>query len=64
VNSVELDLKLGGFSLWVLGRQFPNAEDYWDGNWLSLRALVEAPGAMVRAEGPLVLAQELARFAK
>jgi hypothetical protein len=64
MNSVEPDLKLGGFSLWVLGRQFPDAEDYWDGNWLSVRALVEAPGAMVRAEGPLVLAQELARFAK
>jgi hypothetical protein len=64
MHSVEPDLKLGGFSLWVLGRQFPNAEDYWDGNWLNVRAQVEASGAMVRAEGPLLLAQELADFTK
>jgi hypothetical protein len=64
MNSVEPDLKLGGFSLWVLGREFPNAEDYWDGNWLNVRALIEAPGAMVQVEGPLVLAQELADFVK
>jgi hypothetical protein len=64
MNSVEADLKLGGFSLWVFGREFPNATDYWDGNWLNVRAQVEAPGASVRAEGPLVHASELERFTK
>jgi hypothetical protein len=64
MSPVEPDLRLGGFSLWVSGRQFPDATDYWDGNWLNVRVQIEAPGALVRAEGPLLLAQELARFAE
>jgi hypothetical protein len=27
----EPDLQDGGLSVWVIGRQFPNASDYWDG---------------------------------
>ncbi len=64
MHSVEPDLKLGGLSLWVLGRQFPNAKDYWDGNWLNVRARVEALGAVVDAEGPFVSVPELENFAK
>jgi hypothetical protein len=64
MQSVEPDLKLGGFSLSVFGHQFPNATDYWDGNWLNVRARVEAPGAVVEAQGAIVTAPELARFAK
>ena len=59
----EPDLKLDGFSLWVFGRQFPDANDYWDGNWLNVRARVEAPGALVEAQGAIVRAPELANFA-
>ncbi|MGT2438730.1 WapI family immunity protein [Bradyrhizobium betae] len=62
MNSVEPDLKLGGFSLWVFGRQFPNATDYWDGNWLNVRARIEAPGAVVQAQGSFVFAPDLASF--
>src|SRR5262249_19116286 len=50
MQPVEPDLKLDGFSLWVLGRQFPGANDHWDGNWLNVRARVEAPGALVEAQ--------------
>jgi hypothetical protein len=64
VSPVEPDLRLGGFSLWVSGRQFPDATDYWDGNWLNVRVQIEAPGALVRTEGPFLLAQELASFAE
>jgi hypothetical protein len=64
MHSVEPDLKLGGFSLWVFGRQFPEATDYWDGNWLNVRARVEAPGAVVEVDGPFVSVPELASFAK
>lgn len=28
----EPDLKIAGFSLWAVVRQFPQATDYWDGN--------------------------------
>lgn len=64
MQSDEPDLELGGFSLWVLGRQFPDAIDEWDGNWLHVRVRVEAPGALIEAEGAFVSAPELADFAK
>ena len=64
MKSGEPDLKLGGFSLWVFGHQFPDATDYWDGNWLNVRARAEAPGAVVEAQGAFVRAPELATFAK
>jgi len=62
MQPVEPDLKLGGFSLWVFGRQFPDANDYWDGNWLNVRARAEAPGASVVAHGAIVHTSELAGF--
>jgi len=64
IQPVEPDLKLGGFSLWVYGRQFPDANDYWDGNWLNVRARAEAFGALVEARGAFVHTPELADFAK
>jgi len=64
MQPVEPDLKLDGFSLWVLGRQFPGANDHWDGNWLNVRARVEAPGALVEAQGAIIFAPELAEFVK
>ena len=57
------DLRLGGFSLWVNGRQFPDLNDYWDGNWLRVEALVKADGARVRATGPIIHSPELLAFA-
>jgi len=32
------DLKLEGLQIWIHGRQFPDAADYWDGNWLRVTA--------------------------
>ena len=62
--SVEPDLKLGGFSLWVFGRQFPNSTDYWDGNWLNVRAVVTTPGAFVEIQRPCVRTSDLASFTR
>ncbi|HEY0115950.1 MAG TPA: hypothetical protein VGB54_09530, partial [Allosphingosinicella sp.] len=53
---------LGGLSIWVVGRQFPDARDFWDGNWLVLRARMEAPGATVQCEGPFLMASDVERF--
>lgn len=58
----EANFKLFGLSLWVLGRQFPNSNDYWDGNWLNVRALVEAPGARVEQSGAFVRTDEIDLF--
>ncbi|HEX8364718.1 MAG TPA: hypothetical protein VF603_05475 [Allosphingosinicella sp.] len=60
----EPDLRLGGFSLWIRHRQFPDAADYWDGNWLEARAVMEAPGARVEIHGPFIHASEITAFAQ
>ncbi len=60
----EPDLKLAGLSLWARARQFPESIDFWDGNWLNIRALVEAPGSYVEISGPWLRSDELASFAQ
>jgi hypothetical protein len=56
------DLTVAGFQLWVHGRQFPEAEDYYDGNWLRVTAHCGASGASVWAEGAILMVTEIARF--
>ncbi|HEX3916013.1 MAG TPA: hypothetical protein VHW60_01655 [Caulobacteraceae bacterium] len=56
------DLKLEGLSIWALGRQFPNSEDYWDGNWMTVHAHVEAPGARIDAQRSWLRADEIEGF--
>ena len=53
------DLRIAGMRLWVHGRQFPDASDYWDGNWLRVTAYCIYPNAMVRAHGSIVHLGEL-----
>jgi hypothetical protein len=60
----EPDLKLVGLRLWVHGREFPDSSDYWDGNWLSITARVEASGALVEIGGPLIRNTEIQAFAR
>jgi hypothetical protein len=38
----DLDMKLDALSIWIQGRQFPAANDFYDANWLVLRALSSA----------------------
>ena len=61
--SQEPDLTVGGFSLWVLGREAPEAADFWEGVWLRVKALMVANGARVEVEGPIVRGPELEGFA-
>lgn len=56
-------LQLAGLSLWILGREFPNSNDFWDGNWLNVLAHVAADGAIVEVSGPILHGSELASFA-
>ena len=58
----EPDLRLGGLSIWIAGLQFPDSSDYWDGNWLVIRARMDAPGATVRCEGPILMTSDVERF--
>ena len=55
-------LELGGFHLWIHRRQFEDAMDRWDGNWLIVTAQVTGPGAAVTVTGPILEAEDLKRF--
>jgi hypothetical protein len=61
-DNSEPDIKLAGLSLWVVSRQFPECDDYWDGNWLNVLVRVEANRATVSASGPIIRIDELAAF--
>ncbi len=58
----EPNLKVAGFQLWVHGRQFPEAEDYYDGNWLRVTAHCGAAGASVWAQGAILMITDIAGF--
>jgi len=55
-------LRLAGFQLWVHNREFPDAEDCWDSNWLNVTAHCGAVGGSVWASGALVDTVSILRF--
>jgi hypothetical protein len=55
-------LVLGGLSLWVLGKAFPESVEWYEGSWLEVRAECVAPGATVTTSGPLLTAEDIARL--
>lgn len=58
------DIKLAGLSIWIHQRQFPETEDYDDGNWLIITACCEASGATVWTQGPIIHLSEIYRLMK
>jgi hypothetical protein len=56
-------LKIGGFAIWVHGRQIPTSDDYYDGNWLRVTAHCGELGASVWASGALVMVPDFVRWA-
>lgn len=46
----DADLKICGLRVWIHGREFPDATDYWDGNWLSVTAYCIYPHSAVRIQ--------------
>ena len=59
----EPDLGLAGLSIWVLGRQFPDQTDYWDGNWLNVTAHCGVTSASVWASGAILTVSDIALWA-
>jgi len=55
-------IRLAAFQLWVHGRQFPDAQDKWDGNWLNVTAHCGQSGASVWATGAILDTVGLLRF--
>lgn len=62
MDGAEADLDIFGLKIWVVGRQFPDAGDYWDGNWLQVEVHMAANGAQVEATGTFVRSDEIAAF--
>jgi len=60
----EPDLKVAGFQLWVHGREFLDAADYHDGNWLRVTTHSGASGASVWASGAILMVTDLLRWAE
>lgn len=61
-GGMQGDIDVLGLSIRVLGRQYPEAQDYSDGNWLCCAVEMQAPGATIRVEGSIVRCDEVARF--
>jgi hypothetical protein len=55
-------IELGDFQLTIHRRQFPDAQDRWDGNWLHVTAQCAQSGAIVAAAGPILETVDLQRF--
>jgi hypothetical protein len=55
-------IEIGDFQLTVHRRQFPDAQDRWDGNWLHVTAQCAQDGAIVAASGPILEAADLETF--
>jgi hypothetical protein len=47
-------VEFGALRLWVHGRQFPEATDPWDGNWLRVTAQCGRPGVSVVVSGAIL----------
>ena len=55
-------VRLAAFHLWIHGRQFPDAQDKWDGNWLNVTAHCGQAEASVWATGAILDSIGLTRF--
>ena len=58
----EPDLKLGWLSIWTLSREFADAADYDDANWINIHAHIEAPGSRIDIQGPWIRSDEILSF--
>jgi hypothetical protein len=59
----EPDLEIAGLRIWICGRQFPECEDFWDGNWLHVKAVCCGFGSRVEIDGPIVHLGEIDHLA-
>ena len=60
--SEETGLSIAGLRITVHGREFPDATDYDDADWLFATAICEAPGACVKVTGSFLAAADIADF--
>ena len=57
-------ISIGDLKIWIHSREFPNADDYWDGNGLNATALCSTPTAKVWCSGAILHLDGLSRWHK
>lgn len=57
------NIRLAEFQIWVHGRQFPQSQDCWDGNWLNITAHCGARSASVWTSGAILTLPEIDHWA-
>src|SRR5215469_14139270 len=60
--SSEPSIAVGPLKIWIHGRQFPKACDYWDANWLSATARCEGAGSRVEVSGHFLHLGEIQKW--
>jgi hypothetical protein len=58
------DIKCGILSIWILQRQFPDATDNWDGNWLNIIVHCSNLGASVTVSGSILRLEEIKEWSQ
>ena len=61
-NLGEPDIKIAGLQIWIHSRQFPDAKDYWDGNWVDVTVHCGEKNSDVWISGNIIHLPELDRF--
>lgn len=54
------DLSVGGLTLFIEERANNNSDDYWDANWLTVRAECRGKNSLVSVTGPILHLSEVA----
>lgn len=58
----EPALKIAGFQLWIHGREFPDAANFYDGNWLRVTAHCGSAGASIWVQGAVLTVSDVESF--
>jgi hypothetical protein len=53
------DVEFGGLCIWVHGRPYPDATEYWDANWLRVTASYSSAHSRVVIGGPILHLAEI-----
>ncbi len=53
-NLGKPDIKIAGLEIWIHGNQFPDAGDYWDGNWMAITAKCASRNSCVWVSGNIL----------
>lgn len=62
IQTDKPDLVIEKLKIWIHGRQFPDASDYWDANWLNVTARYDSAASFVETSGHIIHLSEIATF--